>query len=60
LATSRASGPASGALIEAGITTLEQVDVAGRRKLLAMHGVGSKAVRILTEALAELGIDVAD
>jgi hypothetical protein len=56
----RIGRPANGALLEAGITTLEQVGAAGRRKLLAMHGVGPKAVRILAEALAERGLDFGD
>jgi hypothetical protein len=38
----RIGRPANGALLEAGITTLEQVGAAGRRKLLAMHGSGRR------------------
>jgi predicted flap endonuclease-1-like 5' DNA nuclease len=43
-----------------GITTY--ADVAGRtdRELLAIHGVGAKAVRILREDLAERGQSLAD
>jgi hypothetical protein len=39
--------PANSALLEAGITTLVQVAAYRRRDLLAMHGVGPKAVSIL-------------
>ena len=43
--------PANSALLEAGITTLEQVAGRSRRELLAMHGIGPKAVALLAEAL---------
>jgi predicted flap endonuclease-1-like 5' DNA nuclease len=39
-----------------GITTLEQVARHSRDELLAIHGVGPKAVRILEEALAAEGL----
>lgn len=45
-------GPATRALAGAGITTLAQVAELTDAELLAMHGVGPKAVRILREALA--------
>ncbi|MEU2001732.1 hypothetical protein ACH47B_08945 [Rhodococcus sp. NPDC019627] len=48
--------PANSALLEAGITTLAQVAARSRRELLAMHGVGPKAVRILEGALEERGL----
>ncbi|WP_088948905.1 helix-hairpin-helix domain-containing protein [Micromonospora zamorensis] len=48
--------PATSALLEAGITTLAQVATYSRRDLLAMHGVGPKAVDILAAALAEQGL----
>ncbi|MCQ4121848.1 hypothetical protein [Rhodococcus tibetensis] len=48
--------PANSALIVAGITSLAQVATRSRRELLAMHGVGPKAVRILEVALAEQGL----
>ncbi len=44
--------PATQALISAGITTLTQVAELTEAELLAMHGVGPKAVRILIEALS--------
>ncbi|GAA1234579.1 hypothetical protein GCM10009676_17880 [Prauserella halophila] len=47
--------PATGALLGAGITTLAQVATRTEQELLALHGVGPKAVRILREVLAEQG-----
>ena len=52
--------PATGALREAGITTLEQVAAHRSRDLLALHGVGPKAIRILTDALTEHGLSWTD
>jgi predicted Fe-Mo cluster-binding NifX family protein len=52
--------PATGALLEAGITTLAQVATHRRRDLLALHGVGPRAVSILATALAEQGLAFAD
>ncbi|PZG16824.1 hypothetical protein C1I95_16790 [Micromonospora craterilacus] len=52
--------PATNALIDAGVTTLAQVATHRRRDLLAMHGVGPKAVDILAAALAEQGLTFAD
>lgn len=52
--------PANSALLEAGITTLAQVAACSRRDLLALHGVGPKAVSILAAALAEHGLAFAD
>lgn len=48
--------PATQALLVAGVRSL--TDVAGRTEaeLLALHGVGPKAVRLLGEALAERGL----
>ncbi|GAA1654400.1 DNA-binding protein [Actinoplanes couchii] len=48
--------PATGALREAGITTLEQVAACRAEDLLVLHGVGPKAIRILTEALTANGL----
>ncbi|MBB0228164.1 helix-hairpin-helix domain-containing protein [Streptomyces calidiresistens] len=39
-----------------GITSLERVAEHSRRELLAIHGVGPKAVAILGEALAARGL----
>ncbi|MGW6173584.1 hypothetical protein ACWF5H_08860 [Arthrobacter sp. NPDC055138] len=48
-------GPATRALLSAGITDLDTVARHSQAELLALHGVGPKAVRILTEALAASG-----
>nr|MDT0659674.1 DNA-binding protein [Micromonospora sp. DSM 115978] len=52
--------PANSALLNAGITTLAQVAGHRRRDLLALHGVGPKAVDILAIALAEHDLAFAD
>ncbi|MEV3985366.1 hypothetical protein [Nonomuraea sp. NPDC049758] len=44
-------GPATRALAGAGITMLTQVAALTDAELLALHGVGPKAVRVLREAL---------
>ncbi|MDQ0208759.1 helix-hairpin-helix domain-containing protein [Alkalicoccobacillus murimartini] len=48
--------PARRALKEVGYTRLEQLTDISERELLALHGVGPKAVRILREALQEKGL----
>ncbi len=48
--------PATRALGAVGITTLEQVTDWTRRDLLALHGVGPRAIRILDAALADRGL----
>ena len=50
----RTGEPATRALELAGFTTLESVAGVPDKELLALHGVGPKAVRIIREALAEL------
>lgn len=40
-----------------GITSLEQVASHTTKELLAIHGVGPKAIRILGEALAATGME---
>lgn len=52
--------PANSALLAAGVTTLAQVAMYRRGDLLAMHGVGPKAVGILATALADRGLTFAD
>ena len=47
--------PATQALAAAGITTLEQVRQHRAVDLLALHGVGPKAIAILRSALADRG-----
>ena len=42
-----------------GIATLAQVAARTERELLAIHGVGPKAVRILRQALAAAGLELA-
>jgi predicted flap endonuclease-1-like 5' DNA nuclease len=48
--------PATNALANIGITTLKQVSKLSEKELLAIHGVGPKAVRILKEAFKEVGL----
>lgn len=43
-------------LSQRGIDSLERVAPHSRKELLAIHGVGPKAVRILGDALAERGL----
>ena len=50
---------ATGALAALGITTLEAAAKLGEKQLLAQHGIGPKAVRILRETLATQGKDLA-
>jgi len=47
--------PARRALASAGYTSLAQLAGAREADLLALHGMGPKAMRILREALAERG-----
>lgn len=48
--------PATRALENAGITSLEQAGDTGIKALAALHGVGPKALKILSEALAQRGL----
>ena len=52
--------PATRAFTAAGYLCLEDLDGASRTTLLAMHGVGPRAIRILDEAMAERGLWLAD
>ena len=52
--------PANSALLAAGVSTLAQVATYRRRELLALHGVGPKAVTILAAALTEQGLAFSD
>lgn len=47
--------PATSALAAIGVTTLEQVIDYSEPELLALHGVGPKAIRLLAAELARLG-----
>ncbi|CUR56549.1 conserved hypothetical protein [metagenome] len=51
--------PATRALREAGLTTLERVAACSAEQLAAMHGVGPIAIARLREALAEQGMGLA-
>jgi hypothetical protein len=46
-------GPALRALAAVGVTRLDHISRFSERDLLALHGVGPKAVRILRSALEE-------
>jgi hypothetical protein len=48
--------PATQTLFGVGVTTLEQVARHSRAELLALHGVGPKAVCVLAEALEQRGL----
>jgi hypothetical protein len=52
--------PANSALLAQGISTLVEVATFGKQRLLALHGVGPKAIRLLTEALDAQGIEWTD
>lgn len=48
--------PATRAFALEGCTTLESLAGASRSQLLALHGVGPKAIRVLQEALESRGL----
>ena len=52
--------PANSALLAAGIGSLAEAAACSRSELLAMHGVGPKAVRILEAALEAQGLRFPD
>lgn len=47
--------PAMRALASVGVTRIDQLAEQSRTSLLALHGVGSRALRIIDEALAARG-----
>jgi len=51
----RTGAPAQRALINAGYQHLQQLDGVPQRDLLALHGMGPKAMGILRQAMAEHG-----
>jgi predicted Fe-Mo cluster-binding NifX family protein len=53
---SNIGNPATRALLHAGIQTLADASGHKAADLLALHGVGPKAVRLLREALAAKGL----
>lgn len=52
--------PATSALLTAGIATLSAASSWSARRLLALHGFGPKALRLLEAALKERGLELAD
>jgi hypothetical protein len=52
--------PANSALLQADITTLPQVAAHSSKELLALHGVGPRAIRLLEAALEERGLKFAE
>jgi hypothetical protein len=50
------SGPARGALVHAGITTLTQLSRYSEREILKLHGVGPKSLPTLKGALRDAGM----
>jgi hypothetical protein len=52
----KTSEPATRALERAGHHSLESLAGARRQELLALHGFGPKAARLIDEALAEAGL----
>ncbi len=52
--------PATNALLAAGYTRLEQLTRVRAVDILKLHGVGPKAIRILSATLAEKGLSFAD
>lgn len=51
--------PATGALEHHGVSLLEDVTRLSESELLALHGVGPKAVRVLKSELAQHGLTLA-
>lgn len=56
----KVSAPARRALEGAGYSTLEQLSAVSTKELLALHGMGPKALGQLRQALAEQGLYFAD
>ncbi|MFV0635014.1 hypothetical protein [Demequina sp.] len=52
--------PANSALLVLGVDTLEDVAALGKARLLALHGVGPRAIRILAEECERRGVPFAD
>lgn len=52
LSLPKIGAPATRALTAAGYRTLQDLDGVSRATLLALHGVGPRAIRILDEAMA--------
>jgi hypothetical protein len=54
--TPRIGRPATAALTLAGYTTYAMLERVSAKELLALHGVGPRAIRILEEELAARGL----
>ena len=54
-----AGRPAERAIARLGVTRLEQLARRTEAELLALHGVGPKAIRVLREALESRGLSFA-
>ncbi|MEN3345037.1 MAG: hypothetical protein V7635_1613 [Arthrobacter sp.] len=52
------AAPARRALAHAGVETLEQVVGLGRRRLAGMHGMGSRTLAQLQDAMDEHGLEL--
>ena len=52
--------PATRALTAAGYLSLEDLDGVSRADLLALHGVGPRAIRILDETMSTTALSLAD
>lgn len=50
------SAPATRALATIGVTIVEQLAEHTEQELLALHGFGPKAIRILTPVMEDLGL----
>ncbi|NQX43896.1 DNA-binding protein [Paenibacillus tritici] len=53
------SKPAHRALAAAGMIRLEQLTSMTEAELLSLHGMGPKGIRIIRQALADKGLDLA-
>ena len=54
----KVGAPATRALQGAGHDSLESLAGASQKDLLALHGFGPRAVRIINGALADVGLDL--
>ena len=54
----KVGAPATRALASIGVTRLSQLAGRGERELLDLHGFGPRALRIVNEALAEVGLSL--
>ena len=56
----KTSAPATRALASIGVTTLEGLTKHTEQELLALHGMGPKAMRILKAVIQEHGLSLKD